>query len=63
MIKEKSSRVLPSAGLIQGWAPHYIDHLAPLCSFLKIPLIVTEEAIAEILALFYPEVLVYHFPI
>lgn len=51
---------LPSAGLIEGWAPHYIDHLAPLCYFLGIPLIVTEEQIAKILAIFYPQVSTYH---
>lgn len=51
---------LPSAGLIEGWAPHYIDHLAPLCSFLEIPLIVTEEELAKTLAIFYPKLSIYH---
>jgi teichoic acid glycerol-phosphate primase len=51
--------MLPCAGLIEGWAPHYIDHLAPLCSLLEIPLIVTEEEISKSLALFYPKVTVY----
>ncbi|MES2200339.1 MAG: CDP-glycerol glycerophosphotransferase family protein [Chlamydiota bacterium] len=52
----------PSAGLIEGWAPHYIDHLAPLCCLLGIPLLVTEEKIAETLSLFYPKVSVYPIP-
>lgn len=45
-----------AAGLIYGDAPHYIDHLAPLCSFLNIPLLVTEEEIEESLKRFYPAV-------
>ncbi len=43
-----------AAGLIYGNTPHYIDHLAPLCDFLKIPLIVTEEEIKKSLNEFYP---------
>ncbi len=50
----------PSAGLIEGWAPHYIDHLAPLCCLLEIPLIVTEEEIAKTLAVFYPKLSIHH---
>jgi len=45
-----------SAGLIYGPAPHYIDHLAPLCSLLDIPLFVTEEEEEVLLKTFYPEV-------
>ncbi len=44
------------AGLIFGPAPHYIDHLAPLCSLLAIPLIVTEEEEKKLVQTFYPEV-------
>lgn len=32
-----------SAGLLYGHDLHHIDHIAPLCSFLKIPLFVTED--------------------
>jgi teichoic acid glycerol-phosphate primase len=45
-----------SAGLIYGPAPHYIDHLAPLCHLLNIPLFVTEEEEESLLKKFYPEV-------
>ncbi len=45
-----------AAGLIYGPAPHYIDHLAPLCSLLEIPLFVTEEEEEKLLKTFYPEV-------
>lgn len=33
----------PSAGLIYGLESHHLDHMAPLCALLGIPLIVTEE--------------------
>ncbi len=45
-----------AAGLIYGPSSHYIDHLAPLCSLLNIPLFVTEEEEEELLSTFYPEV-------
>ncbi len=45
-----------AAGLIYGPAIHYIDHLAPLCSLMGIPLFVTEEEEENLLATFYPEV-------
>lgn len=47
------------AGLIYGPAPHYIDHLAPLCSILNIPILVTEEEEESLLRFFYPEIKVY----
>ncbi len=43
-----------AAGLIYGSAPPYIDHLAPLCDFLKIPLIVTEDDSKALLERLYP---------
>ena len=49
-------------GLIYGPAEHYIDHLAPLCSVLSIPLLVTEEEEEALLRLFYPDVQVYRVP-
>lgn len=42
------------AGLIYGPDLHHLDHLAPLCCFMKIPLIVTEEKIADLAKRFYP---------
>jgi len=44
-----------AAGLIYGPEPHHLDHLAPLCCLLQIPLIVTEESILEQAEQFYPE--------
>ena len=43
-----------AAGLIYGNQIHHLDHLAPLCILMDIPLIVTEEEIEEIAQKFYP---------
>lgn len=43
-----------AAGLIYGSDRHHLDHLGPLCDFLQIPLIVTEEEIASAAQRFYP---------
>ncbi len=43
-----------AAGLIYGPESHHLDHLAPLCSILGIPLIVTEESIALAANRHYP---------
>lgn len=43
-----------AAGFIYGPMPHYIDHLAPLCHLLDIPLIVTDEEIKDSAERFYP---------
>jgi teichoic acid glycerol-phosphate primase len=53
-----NANIPPSAGFIYGPMPHYIDHLAPLCDLLQIPLIVTEEEIKASLHRFYPNVTV-----
>lgn len=45
---------LRSTGLIYGPELHHLDHLAPLCCILQIPLIVTEEKIAELAKGYYP---------
>ena len=45
-----------SAGLIYGKLAHHLDHIAPLCSLMQIPLIVTEEEIARAARQFYPGV-------
>lgn len=36
-----------SAGLIYGPEPHHLDHMAPLCAILEIPLVVTEESLLK----------------
>jgi len=50
------------AGLIYGFSPHYIDHLAPLCSLIGVPLIVTEPEIEAAVRSFYPELPVFCLP-
>ncbi len=49
------------AALIYGPEEHYLDHLAPLCHLLKIPLIVTEPKLYDLSKSFYPntEVLLF----
>lgn len=42
--------------LIYGRQSHHLDHLAPLCALLSIPLIVTEEDSAALARVFYPGV-------
>ena len=44
-----------SAGLIYGPELHHLDHLGPLCSFMHIPLIVTEEKIFALAKRYYPD--------
>lgn len=44
-----------SAGLIYGSELHHLDHLGPLCSFLQIPLIVTEEKLYILAKRYYPD--------
>ena len=46
---------LRTAALIYGPEGHHLDHLAPLCCLLDIPLLVTEEPIFEIAKEFYPD--------
>jgi hypothetical protein len=42
------------AGLLYGHDKHFLDHIAPLCSLLEIPLIVSEEEIAHLARSYYP---------
>jgi len=42
--------------LIYGACFHYIDHLAPLCAILNIPLLVTEEEMQDKIMRWYPGV-------
>lgn len=46
---------MQTAGLIYGPEFQYLDHLAPLCALLNIPLVVTEEQIAKQAKKFYPD--------
>ena len=45
-----------SCALIYGFCEHHLDHIAPLCSFLQIPLYVTEPCIEEKALSFYPNI-------
>lgn len=49
-----------AAGLIYGNEEYYLDHLAPLCSLLSIPLVVTDDHIAYLAKTFYPDLQVIH---
>lgn len=42
------------AGLIYGSVEHYLDHLAPLCSLLEVPLILTDGELVEMAKKYYP---------
>lgn len=44
-----------AAGLLYGPLEHHLDHIAPFCSLAKIPLVITEEAIAKLARLYYPD--------
>lgn len=44
-----------AAGIVYGHMEHHLDHLAPLCSLLQIPLIVTEESTEILAKKYYPE--------
>lgn len=50
------------AALIYGEDVHYLDHLAPLCCLLEMPLIVSEPSVATLAQTFYPnlQVLCYN---
>ncbi len=43
-----------AAGLIYGPEAHHLDHLAILCHIMRIPLIVTEENLADQARTYYP---------
>lgn len=43
------------ASLLHGYAPPYLDHLAPLSSLLDIPLVVTDKEIEKQALLYYPD--------
>lgn len=47
-----------SAALIYGPELHHLDHLAPICLLLNIPLIVTEQELADLAKHYYPSITV-----
>jgi len=55
-MKETQNSGFHCAGLIYGPDLHHLDHLAPICSLMNIPLIITEEKIATLTQLYYPKV-------
>ncbi|NGX39809.1 MAG: hypothetical protein KR126chlam1_01142 [Chlamydiae bacterium] len=52
---------MPTAGLIVGPEYHHLDHLAPLCSLLDLPLLVTDQEMASIAKKYYPDLSLCHF--
>lgn len=42
-------------GSIYQYFPNYIDHIAPICSLLDIPIIITEKEFDELIKKFYPD--------
>jgi len=53
-MKATPNSTFQAAGLIYGPELHHLDHLAPLCCLMEIPLIVTEQRIADLAKRFYP---------
>ncbi|MES2345274.1 MAG: CDP-glycerol glycerophosphotransferase family protein [Chlamydiota bacterium] len=49
-----------SAGLLYGSDAHHLDHLAVVCCLMEIPLITTDEEIAESAQKYYPGLEVVH---
>ncbi len=47
-------------GFIYGQALHHLDHIAPLCILLEMPLLVTEESLSQIAKKYYPTLIVFH---
>lgn len=54
-----SSIDLRGVGYLQGNLEHHLDHLAPFCSLMGWPLVVTEEKIFEWAHLYYPRLQVF----
>ena len=50
-----------TAGFIHGPTEHHLDHIAPLCALLEIPLIVTDEKIDKLARAFYPGLDILYF--
>jgi teichoic acid glycerol-phosphate primase len=49
-----------NCGYLQGNLEHHLDHLAPFCSLMGWPLIVTDEAIFQLANRYYPGLEVCH---
>lgn len=49
-----------SAGFIYGPLEHHLDHLAPFCSLMQIPLILTDEDLLQTARLYYPNLTLLH---
>jgi hypothetical protein len=47
------------AGYLQGNLEHHLDHLAPFCSLMGWPLIVTDEDIYQLGLAYYPDLTLY----
>lgn len=45
------------AGLVFGDAHHHLDHIAPLCHILNIPLITTDTSVTTAAETFYPDLI------
>lgn len=45
-----------TAALLIGYNEHHIDHLAPLCAYLEIPLFIADQQIYHLVSKFYPSV-------
>jgi hypothetical protein len=43
------------AGYLQGNLEHHLDHLAPFCSLMGWPLVLTDESIYQLARLYYPD--------
>lgn len=50
-----------SAGFIDGPLEHHLDHVAPFCSLMQIPLILTDEDVAKKAQLYYPDLKLLYF--
>jgi hypothetical protein len=44
-----------TAGFIYGPLEHHLDHLAPFCSLMQIPLVLTDEDLLQKARLYYPD--------
>lgn len=49
-----------TAGFIYGPLEHHLDHLAPFCSLMQIPLVLTDEELAQKARLYYPALELIH---
>ena len=50
---------MSTAGFIYGKAMHHLDHIAPLCIILDLPLIVTEKEVNDTAKKYYPSLVIF----